>query len=170
MTKSIFYYVVTVLGVIFFIFSVQFKKKKDILIVQTLASIFYMISYYMIGAYTGFATEFVEEIKDMTLVYYENKHKKVPLLFLILFLLVLVLIGVFTYEGIYTLIPIIINLAYFIATYMKNPKYIRLIVLICGILWAIYNFTAGAYVIIIGNMFEIISAAIALKRYKNYDR
>ena len=38
--------------------------------------------------------------------------------------------------------------------------------LICGFIWLIYNIIIGAYIIIIGNVLEIISATISLIRYK----
>ena len=49
---------------------------------------------------------------------------------------------------------------------MKNPKSIRVVMLICAFLWAYYNFSIGAYVLIIGNSFEVVSATIALLRFK----
>ena len=39
--------------------------------------------------------------------------------------------------------------------------------LICGVLWGVYNVFVGAYIIVIGNVLEVISASISLIRFKN---
>ena len=166
MWSDVIYYVFSVLAVVLFVGSIQFKKKKDILLAQSFSSLCYVITYGMVGAYSGALTEFIEQIKSILFYHYEKNNRKIPLLLLIVFVLSLIVIAVFTYNGFYTLIPLIINLAYFYSSYLKNPKYIRLIVLICGFIWIYYNITVHAYIFIIGNIFEIISGSIALIRYR----
>ena len=162
---KIVYYIASVLGVILFVSSVQFKKKKDILLVQLFSSICYGTAYFLCSAYSGFTTEIIEQVKDFIFYKYENNNKKIPLYFLIIFIIILIFVGMFTYNGIASLCPLFINLAYFISTYMKNPKHIRLVVFFCGFIWAFYNFTVGTYIFIIGNTFEVLSAAVSLWRY-----
>lgn len=166
MLTTILINIFTVLGVIFFIGSMQFKKKKDILLVQSFAASFYMISYFLVGAISGGITELLELIKDIVFYNYDKNKKKIPLSLLLLFISLLIIIGIIAYQGIYSIAPLIINLAYFISSYFKNPKYIRITILICAIIWIYYNFTVGTYLIIIGNIFEIISASVSLIRYK----
>lgn len=164
-------YIAMILGVILFISSVQFKKKKDILLVQTFASICYAVSYLLNFAYSGFITEIIEQIKDITFYIYEDKNKKIPLFVLGIFILGLIIIGFITYDGnIYTIAPLCINMAYFISSYFKNPKHIRIVVLICGFIWMYYNYSVGTYLFIIGNAFEVISASISIWRYNEKDK
>ena len=40
---------------------------------------------------------------------------------------------------------------------------------LCGFLWGCYNLYVGAYIILIGNALEIVSAFIAIYRYKDID-
>lgn len=164
--SEIVYYIFAVLGVILFASSVQPKKKKDILGIQFFASICYMIAYIMKHAWSGVATEIIEQIKNLIFIQYEKKNKKIPFYFLIIFCVSLIIIAFATFNGVASLIPLLINVSYFIGTYIKNPKYIRIIVFCCAILWAIYNYSIGAYIIIIGNALELISASIALVRNK----
>ena len=133
---------------------------------QSFASFFYMISYFIVGAISGGITELVEMIKDIVFYNYDKNNKKIPFIILIIFISLLVIIGLFTYQGIYSIAPLFINLSYFISSYFNNPKYIRLTVLVCAFIWIYYNFTVGTYFIIIGNIFEIISASVSLIRYK----
>ena len=165
--SNIIYYIFAILGVVLFASSVQPKKKKDILGVQFFASICYMIAYIVKHAWSGVATEVVEQVKNLVFIQYEKKNKKIPFYFLIIFCFLLIIIAFITYNGILSMIPLVINLSYFVGTYIKNPKYIRIIVFCCAILWAIYNYSIGAYIIIIGNVLEMVSSAISLVRNRD---
>ena len=167
MLYNFIFYFVSIWSVIFFIGSVQFKEKKNILLMQTFASMFYAVSYFMLGAYSGFVTEIIEQCKDLVFYKYEKNNLNIPFIFLIIFVIGLIVVAVVTYNGFYTLMPLVINLMYFISSYFKNPKYIRIVMIIGAILWIYYNFSVGAFVIIIGNVFEIISASISLVRFRD---
>lgn len=171
MTASLFvYYVVSVLSIFLYVASVQFKKKRNILITQIFASLCYLIVYVIKGAWSGVAIEILEELKDVVFINIEKKGKKIPIIVLIVFIGLLIVISIIFYDGVLSLLPLIINLLLFISTYFKNPKYIRWIMLVCGALWASYNIYVGAYIIVIGNVLEIISAAIAIVKYKDVDK
>lgn len=161
------YYIVSILSIFLYIISVQFKEKKNILIVQILASFCYLIVYIIKGAMSGIFIEIIEEIKNIIFVKYEKNDKKIPLLFLIIFISLLISVSLIFYDGILSLLPLLINIILFISTYLKNPKYIRWVMLLCGGLWGIYNLYVGAYIIVIGNILEIISALISIRRFKN---
>lgn len=162
----IIYYIVSLLSIFLYVISVQCKNKKNILIIQTLASFCYLIVYIIKNAWSGVAIEIIEEIKDISFIKIEKKQKKIPPKYLIIFLTLLIAVSIIFFEGPLSLLPLIINIAYFISTYMKNPKYIRIIMLICGFIWISYNIYVKAYILVIGNILEIISAIIALIRYK----
>lgn len=163
---EIIYYIVSILSIFLFIISVQFKKKKDILLTQTFASMCYFIAYWILGSYSGCTIELIEQTKDIVFYQYERKNKKIPIMALVIFVCSLFIASIITYDGFYSLMPLIINLLYFISSYFKNPKYMRLTMLFCGFLWIYFNFKVGAYIIIIGNVLEIVSAIISLIRYK----
>lgn len=163
---KILYYIVSILGVILFILSPLFKKKRDILITQSGAAACYFTIYIMKGAISGWLMEILEELKNIILLTYEKKKKKVPFIIYILLILSLILVAIFAYDGLVSLVPIIINVIYFISSYFKNPQYIRYSILICAFLWIIFNYSIGAYLIIFGNAFEIIFALYSILKYK----
>ena len=66
--KDIIVNVVSIISIALFLLSVQFKKKKDILIVQTLSSICYMIVYAILGALSGCIIELVEQSKNLVFI------------------------------------------------------------------------------------------------------
>ena len=158
----IIYYIVSILSIFLFVISIQFNDKKDILLIQTFASMCYFIAYLILGSHSGCAIELIEQTKGIVFYRYEKKKKEISIILLIIFVSSLII----TYDGYYSLTPLIINLLYFVSSYFKNPKYMRITMLLCGFLWIYFNFKVGAYIIIIGNILEIISAMISLVRYK----
>ena len=163
---TIIYYVISILSIFLYIMSVQFKKKENILLTQIGASMCYLIVYVIKGAWSGVSIEVLEELKNLVFIKIEKKNKKIPLFILIIFLSLLVAVSIYFYDGVLSLLPLLINIILFTSTYFKNPKYIRYTMLIAGLLWGIYNIYVGAYIICIGNFLEIISATISIIRYK----
>lgn len=163
------YIIVSVLSIFFYVMSVQFKKKRNILIFQVMASFCYLTVYLIKGAYSGVSVEVLEELKNITFLKIEEKGKVIPRYVLYIFLSLLVIVSIIFFDGFFSLLPLIINILLFTATYKRNPKYIRYIMLICGLLWGIYNYSLGAYIILIGNLLEVVSASISIIRFKDID-
>ena len=111
----------------------------------------------------------LEETKDVVFIGYENKKKKIPLLILILFIISLFVVTFIFYDGYGSILPLVINIILFVSTYFKNPKWIRYVMVLCGFLWGCYNLYVGAYIILIGNALEIVSAFISIYRFKDID-
>lgn len=166
---TIVYYCASVLSIFLYVASVQFKSKKNILITQFFASMCYLTVYLIKGAYSGAYIEVLEEAKDIIFIKYENKNKNIPFVILIIFIILLFLVSIIFYDGILSVLPLLINIILFISTYYKNPKYIRWVMLLSGIMWGIYNVYVGAYLIVIGNILEVISAIIAILKFKDID-
>ena len=163
---TIIYYIVSILSIFLYIMSVQFKKKENILWTQIGASMCYLTVYIIKGAWSGVSIEILEEIKNIVFIKIEKNNKKIPIFILMLFLFLLIGVSIYFYDGVLSLLPLLINILLFTSTYFKNPKYIRYTMLLCGLLWGVYNIYVGAYIICIGNFLEILSAIIAIRRYK----
>lgn len=162
---NIIYIIVSILSIFLYVLSVQFKNKKDILITQIGASFCYLIVYVIKGAWSGVAVEILEETKDVSFINIEKKGKVIPIWVLMIFILLLFIVSFIFYDGPFSLLPLLINIVLFISTYFKNPKYIRWLMLVCGILWGIYNLYLKAYIILIGNLLEVVSAVISIIRF-----
>lgn len=163
------YIIVSVLSILFYVLSVQFKEKRNILTVQILASLCYLIVYIIKGAWSGVAVEIIEGTKNLTFIKTEKKNNNISKNLLYIFLLLLFLVSFIFYDGIFSLLPLLINIILFVATYKKNPKHIRYAMLLTGILWGCYNIYLGAYIILVGNILEVMSAGISIYRYKDED-
>lgn len=162
---KVLYYLVSILSIFLYVVSVQYKNKKDILLVQVFASICYLTVYVIKAAWSGVYVEILEELKDIIFIKYEKKKKKIPTVILGIFIFLLILVSIIFYDGIFSLLPLFINILLFVASY-KDPKFMRIMMLVCGILWGVYNLYVSAYIIVIGNILEIISASVSLIRFK----
>lgn len=160
------YIIVSILSIFLYVMSVQFKDKKNILISQIGASLCYLIVYVIKGAWSGVSIEVLEELKDVVFINIEKKKKKIPFYVLSIFIFSLFAVSFIFYDGLFSLLPLAINILLFTSTYFKNPKAIRWAMLFAGIMWGIYNAYLGAYIILIGNILEVGSAIISLIRFK----
>lgn len=159
-------FVLGIIAFLFYIISLQCKHKKDILSLQTLANIFYASQYFILNALSGAYTAILATIRSLIYYFYEKKNKNIPLILPIIFIIILLIISYISYTGLNTLLPIVINTLLIIFTYTKNLKYLRINSLVCAILWIIYNINVQAYGVLLGNIFEILSVIIALKRFE----
>ena len=153
-----------VIGIFFLVVSVQCNKKSSILIFQIFANIFYGLQYLTLGAFSAGVMSIVSLLRCLIFYSYDRKGKLVPLwLFLILALSIIFPIF-FTYDGILSLFPIVATLVYSYATWQKNLSLFRKLVLSVSILWITYNFCVGAYISVIGSVFEFVSSLLAIYR------
>ncbi len=166
MIKNIIVGLFGVLAIFFWIISIQEKRQYKIIYLQMFANLFYTIEYLVLGVLSAASMNFVSTIRCYLFYRKKKERRKVPEVWLIGFISLLVILGIITYNGYLSLIPIIITIFYTISSYLKKAKWIRIVVLIAAFIWIYYNYVVGAYVVIIGNILEILSSSISLIRYR----
>lgn len=157
--------IIGIVALIVWTFSIQVNKKTNIMKLQLLANIFYAIQYFLIGANSAACMNLVSTGRYYIYTKNEEKGKTNSYFLLVSFIVMILLIGLCTYDGALSLIPIMITICYTYATWQKNTKVLRFIFLFAAIVWIFYNFYVGAYVTIVGNMMEIVSGSIAIFRF-----
>ena len=161
------YYIAQFFGILALIalfMSYQNKEKKKFLIVQIFANIFYALQYIFLKAYSGFGSSAISTVKTIAFYNYEKKESKIPLIVLISFEIAFVIAGIITFEGLYSLIPIVIHCVYTLGTWFKDLKVTYSIAICTSILWVIYSLIVGAHVSIISNVIELFGGIFGLKR------
>lgn len=143
--------ITALIGWLLLIYSYYKEDIQDLLFIQIISSIFYCLNYFFLGAYSGLIVCFIELIK--TIGYY--KTDKDNLIFLYS-LPLYVVIAVFDYNSIYSLLPIIGSIIDgFSLTKNKNIATIGSI--ISNILWVIYDIIILAYACAITDGILVIS-------------
>ena len=139
-------------------------SKKEYLLYQTLCNVFYTIQYYLVGGISGAGVCIITMIKSMVFYLYDNKGKNIPVYILLIFEFVVIMFGISVYTDVNSILPIIISCLFTYGTWQKNLKITYCIGTFAAILWVIYNLIIGAYVSIIGNIFEFVASIIGIYR------
>ena len=146
--------------------SIQYKERKNILIFQIVANIFYSIQYFLLAAFTAGATNTLSIFRCLVFYYEEKTKGKISNVSLIIFSIIIMLVGVLTYENFINLIPVCGGILYMYSIWQNDLNLTRYLFIIAAILIAYYNFKVGAIILFCGNVFDIISGIIAILRFR----
>lgn len=153
------------LAIISYAISPHAKTKKKILVFHLVSSILYALQYLLLNAFSAVITNSVGAIRCYIFYLYEKKEREIPKNIFWIFMLIILVLGAFTYNNIYSLIPIFTSVLSLYSVWQDNLKVFRIIVIISSISWIFYNFIVGAYIGIIGNIFQLVSTIIAIVRF-----
>ena len=150
--------------------SVQVKKKSNILILQFWANVFYALQYFLLGFFSTGLMNLVSVFRCFTFSLNARKNKENPLWLLILLLSIIIIFALIYCRTLLSIIPILATFLYTISTWQNDTKYLVYIFILCAILFLLYNYLVGAYVALIGNLFEIISGIVSIIRMEKQKR
>jgi hypothetical protein len=129
---------------------------------QLLANLMLTIQYLILKAYSAVLTSIIACLRCYLFSNNKNRKKKVLLLTSLT-----LIASFFTYNGTFlSIIPIFNGILCILGASLKNVRKYKIIYGICSAIWIYYNYMVGAYVVIISNIFEILSAIIGYKRHK----
>ena len=154
------------LAILFWVISILLKNKKNILLMQVIANGIYGIEYLLLGAFSAASMNFLSFLRLLVYYFYALLNIKMPKWILFVFIALVLLFGIITYDGLISLLPIIITVLYTYAFWQNNLNVARIIYIVAAIIWIYYNYEVGAYVGIIGNALEIITGLISLIKYR----
>lgn len=141
------------LAILFLVISILLKNKKNILLMQVIANGIYGIEYLLLGAFSAASMNFLSFLRLLKWI-------------LFVFITLVLLFGIITYDGLISLLPIIITVLYTYAFWQNNLNVARIIYIVAAIIWIYYNYEVGTYVGIIGNALEITTGLISLIKYR----
>lgn len=145
--------------------SVQVKKKTSILFFQLLANAFFAAQYFLLGLVSTALLNLFSVFRSCVFGINAKKNKNNPLWLLIFLLLIIFILALIYCDNFLALIPVCTTILYTVSTWQNNTNYLRYVFIICAILFLIYNFKVGAYIALLGNLFELISGAISVLRF-----
>lgn len=155
-----------IIALILTVIAVQFKTKESIVMCSIFANIVVAIQFFLLNAITGAVISIVNAIRCIVFYYYKKKDMKPSLIVLIIFEFIAIICGVFSWQNIWSVIPIIVTVLYTYGLWQDNVKVIRVTTGIAGAGWTIYDIIVKAYVGAIQESSQLISAIIALIRDK----
>lgn len=156
--------IVGVLGIIFSLSSFQFKSRKLILLFQMTASLMFSLQLFMVGAITGGCLDLISFVRTLFFLNNTKKWASSPV-WLFVFIALMIASGIYTYENAWSLLPIAGSILSTLALWMKEPKHIRLISLLVGPCWIVYNLVHGANSGALNEVLAMTSIILGLIRH-----
>lgn len=154
------------LGLILSVIPFQFKKHKHIVLCKMASSLAFSTQYFLIGpeAYTGAWMDLISALRNY--LFYKFVDKKISTLPVILVFLVLVLVlGVYSWAGWITILALIPKLLTTVSYGLKNERMLRLVTLPSCLFWIAYNCFVGSYEAAVSDFLTFASILIAIYRY-----
>lgn len=99
--------IISLLGLIIFVLSIQKSEKSKILLWQSVSFFMYSLSYFILNAYTGMAIYLLNIVRNITFYILEKRGKNTKYT-RGLFIIFCICIGVIQFENSYDALPIIV--------------------------------------------------------------
>ena len=131
------------------------KNRKSILITDILAYIFQAISLFLLNGLTGVAMNFVCLLRNIFFVIDDKDRKSNTLnkrdyIILFIFIILIVTLTSFTYNGLGSLLSVIATIMSTIAVWQKNTRYYKLIGIPISMAWlGYYIFLKSIFAIVL---------------------
>lgn len=160
-----------IIGLLFAVISFQKNSSKGILLFQILASTAFILHFLLIGAYTGSALNFIGVVRNLLFYYIGSRRRNKSenhankKLWLYLFIVIYIIAGSLTYKNFYSIFPIVGTIFSTVSLWIKNPKYIRLVMLPSSPCWMIYNFVNMSIAGVMTELFVMSSLIVAMLRF-----
>lgn len=158
-----------ILGQIFGIFalictivSMQLKKKKPLMILQTASEAFIVAQYWIKGAFTGSLLSMVSFFRD--LIFTKHHNKRTPLLVLIILYVIMTVLTIVSWAGPLSFLPYFGSLIYAFTLWYGKVKWIRLGNAVGNSPYLVYTLLTGNYALFIMTLLEVISSIVGFVR------
>ncbi len=165
--------IIGLLAVATFLLSYQQKKRKNIILLNTISRCLYILQYLLLGAFAGAVLDILGAIssviagkKDSGFV---KRHTKVTLISVNILIVIAGSSIAFINNSWLDILPIAGVLLHTSAFWISDEKIIRRVSLLGSPFWFLYNFLSRAYGSAIGDILTICSIVIAMIRHKNTD-
>lgn len=153
----------SILAWIFLIISYWKNKDDKILYLQILSCIFFVLNYLFLGAYTGLFVVFFEIVRDYLYIKFDDDKKT-----FMYTLPIYALIGIFSYDGFWSLFSIFASLNDGYALIFKQKKVVFLGI-VTYVLWLIYDIRYFSLPNVLLESILIVSNLIILLRKKEVE-
>lgn len=157
--------IVSIIAVALFAISYQVKQQKHIIIIQTFGTICWCISYYLIGAMSGFAVNIISIIRNISMLFIKPRTR----LSYISTAILVVAMGVaatLSWEGPRTIIIVVSLIANTIFFSFGDPQLLRKSVIFTSSGFLAYNIISMLSGGIISESMSIISSIIGVIRFR----
>ncbi|MBQ3044381.1 MAG: YgjV family protein [Clostridia bacterium] len=149
--------------------SFQQRTHRRIVAMQACSGLLFAVQYFMIGAYEGMAGNIIGLIRSSVFLFRGKSRFVDSIACPIVFAILAAASGIITYTSPASLLPMA---AMMISSFvMWNPKtqQLRALTVPTSLMWLIYNIISSSYSGTVTEIFNLLSIAIGLIRFRKKD-
>ena len=135
------------------------RNRKNILKLNIFAHIIQAISFLLLGGLTGVAMNVIYLVRDVFLVTDEKNNKR-DVRILICFVLAIIILTIFTYNGLASLLSVIATTISTFAVWQKSTKVYKILGTPVSVAWLGYNISLKSIFAIILESILLVSTII----------
>ena len=128
------------------------------------ASLAFCTQLFLLGAITGGCVDLISTVRTAIFANNSKKWASSPW-WLAGFIAVMIATGIMTWKDPWSILPILGSILSTVALWMKKERNIRLVSLLVGPCWMVYNTVTGAYTGAISEVIAMTSIVIGLLRH-----
>lgn len=158
--------IASIIGMALTIVSFQMKTRKQIILLQTAGSVFFLFSYLLLESWAAVYLNVVFLIRNVVFYFSKDQKWAQHKAWLGILLCAVIAAGFVGFRSWLDLLPIVGSIFGTVAMYMKNENMLRLLKLGDSPCWLIYNCTVPSVGGIICEVLNMASIVVGLIRYK----
>ena len=151
-------------GCVFVFASMQTKKIQNTLICQIFCNGLGMLSYVLTDGFSGMGIYLIATLQSVVFFILRIKNKQEPKWIYPIIFAAYIGCSALTFEGVRDIVPMAAALMCALALIQKKPTYYRIIILLNGALWIIYDIFLKNYTMLISHIITVASAVIGIIR------
>ena len=149
---------------IFAVASMQTKNIKYTMLFQFICNGLGMISYVLLDGFSGFGIYLVATIQSLVFFILRKYEIKEPSWIYPIIFAAYIGCSLMTFKGALDIVPMIAALLCALALIQKKPSAYRIIILLNGSVWLIYDICIGSYGMLISHIITVASALFGITR------
>lgn len=151
-----------ILALVCTVVSMQLKKKRPLMVLQTASEAFIIAQYLVKGAITGSLMAIVSFVRNIIFTKYDKK--RAPFWILIVLYIIMTVLTILSWAGPLSILPYVGSLIYAGSLWYGKTKWIRLGNAIGNSPYLAYTLLTGNYALFAMTLLEVISAIIGFIR------
>ena len=141
------------------------RNKKNILLLNILNSVFYLLSYLFLAGYSGVIVNAISIVRGITFFIVGELYQKKEYYSLTFFVVATIALSIVFYRSWVDILPMIAGVSFTYAIWQKNVEVYRWIVVVGSVLWITYNVLIFSIVGMIGEAACLVVETIILIVY-----
>ena len=156
-----------IFGVIVFVFvffSMQLKNMNHVLLCQIGCNSFGLLSYVLVGGFSACGIYLLATLQAALYLFIRKYEKMEPKWLQPVITLGYIAFSAVSFRGWVDVFPVLAGILCALGIGQKRPTVYRVIMLLNGAVWTVYDILIGAYAMLATHIFVIVSALIGIVR------